>query len=88
MIEVLPLGQGCAIKPAKSIDVIGYYCPIPVAEAKKHLAQMQVGEILELWSDDPETLHDLPMLLARTGHRLMSCEESAGEYRFLVEVNN
>ena len=69
-----------------SIDVIGFHCPVPVAEAKKHLAQMQNGESLELWCDDPETLHDLPMLLERTGHMLMSCEESAGEYRFLVEV--
>lgn len=82
------MGSTADIMPSKSIDVIGYYCPIPVAEAKKHLAQMHEGEILELWCDDPETLHDLPMLLARTGHRLVSCEESAGEYRFLMEVNN
>ncbi len=47
---------------------------------------MDQGEVLELWADDPETLHDLPMLLQRSSHKLLSIEENAGEYRFLMEV--
>jgi TusA-related sulfurtransferase len=42
--------------------------------------------VLELLADDPEVMHDLPMLIERSGHRLISIDENAGEYCFLVEV--
>ena len=45
---------------------------------------MRIGEILEVWSDDPEVLHDMPLLLNRTGDELLSVEENAGEYRILI----
>ena len=45
---------------------------------------MQSDEVLEVWSDDPEVLHDMPLLLNRTGDELLSVEENAGEYRMLI----
>ena len=47
---------------------------------------MTPGQVLELLADDPEVMHDLPMLIERSGHRLISIDEDAGEYCFLVEV--
>ena len=72
------------IKSTHTIDVLGFFCPVPIAEAKKLLQKMQIGEILEVWSDDPEVLHDMPLLLERTGDELLSIEENAGEYRILI----
>lgn len=84
--EVMQLGKAVAVEPTHRLNVIGFFCPVPVSEAKKALHTMENGEVLELWADDPETLHDLPMLIDRTAHTLISIEERAGEYRFLVEV--
>ena len=39
---------------------------------------------LELF--DPETMHDMPVLVARLGHRLVDVEKSAGEFKFVIEV--
>lgn len=86
VVEVKQLGTASAVQPTHRLNVIGFFCPIPVAEAKKALATMGQGQVLELWADDPETLHDLPMLIDRTPHHLLSIEEGSGEYRFLVEV--
>jgi TusA-related sulfurtransferase len=47
---------------------------------------MSVGEILEVWADDPEVLHDMPLLLKRCGDCLLSVEERIGEYRLLIQV--
>lgn len=63
-----------------------FFCPIPVAEAKKALSKMDTGEILEVWADDPETLHDMPLLTNRGENIILSIEEKAGELRFLIEV--
>ena len=86
MVEVVSLGHEVTVSPTHSLDVIGYFCPIPVAEAKKALSSMTVGEVLEVLADDPETLHDMPLLTTRGHHNILSIEENAGELRFLIEV--
>ena len=68
----------------RSLDVLGFFCPVPISEARKVLLQMQSDEVLEVWSDDPEVLHDMPLFLTRTGDELLSVEENAGEYRMLI----
>lgn len=86
MVEVVSLGDGALVSPTHRLDVIGFFCPIPVAEAKKALSNMNVGQILEVWADDPETVHDMPLLATRGKNNILSIEESAGELRFLIEV--
>jgi tRNA 2-thiouridine synthesizing protein A len=73
-------------KISHHLNVIGFFCPVPLAETKKALKILKNGDILEVVADDPETLHDLPMLIDRTSHRLRSIEDEAGELRFIIEV--
>ena len=68
------------------LDVLGFFCPVPVAEAKQALSTMEVGSILQVLASDPETLHDIPLMLGRTPHELLSVESHEGEYAFLIEV--
>lgn len=86
-MEVSQVSVDAQNKPTHRLNVIGFHCPIPVAEAKKALLQMSNGEILELLSDDPESYHDIPLLMMRSNHNLLSIESNAGEYKFLIEVN-
>ena len=37
-------------------------------------------------ADDPETMHDMPLLVERLGHKLVDVDNSAGEFRFIIEV--
>ena len=76
--------NGGQVKVTKTINVLGFLCPVPIAEARKALQSMIADEVLEIWSDDPEVLQDMPLLLNRTGDELLSVEENAGEYRMLV----
>ena len=68
------------------LDVLGFFCPVPVAEAKQALSTMDVGSILKVLASDPETLHDIPLMLGRTPHELLSVDSHEGEYAFLIEV--
>ena len=68
------------------LDVLGFFCPVPVAEAKQALSSMVEGSVLEVLASDPETLHDIPMMIERTPHHILDAKESQGEFTFLIEV--
>ena len=68
----------------RSIDLIGFLCPIPVHETRRVLKHCYDGEVIEVLCDDPETLHDIPALCDRMGVILERVEEEDGEFRFLI----
>ena len=68
------------------LDVLGFFCPVPVAEAKQALSSMVEGSVLEVLASDPETLHDIPMMIERTPHHILDVKQRQGEFTFLIEV--
>ena len=59
---------------------------MPVSQARKALADLANGDVLLVVADDPETMHDMPILIDRLGHRLVDVLKSTGEFRFIIEV--
>ena len=51
--------------------MLGHYCPVPVSKARKALTDLGGGDVLLVIADDPETMHDMPVLVERLGHRLV-----------------
>ena len=68
------------------LDVLGFHCPVPVSKTRETLEHLSAGSVLEVLADDPETLHDMPLLLGRGPHRLLNVETGDGEFKFLIEV--
>ena len=66
------------------VDVVGFHCPVPVHETRKALSEMKNGSILEVISDDKESLRDIPALCDRMDVYLITVEEEAGEYTFRI----
>ena len=69
---------------AATLDMTGYFCPEPVIRVNEEIASVEVGEILELLADDPSSKSDIASWAKRTGHDLISTEESDGVFRFLI----
>ena len=74
------------MEPTHKLDVLGHYCPVPVSKARKALTDLILGDVLMVVADDPETMHDMPLLVERLGHKLVDIRKSAGEFRFIIEV--
>ena len=74
------------MEPTHKLDVLGHYCPVPVNQARNALLKLSVGEILLVVADDPETIHDIPLLVNRMGHNLLVAEENSGEFHYTIEV--
>jgi len=84
--ETVMFGGVSRLQITHQLDVLGFYCPVPLHETKKALDSLSNGDIIAVSADDPETLHDIPMYLARTEHILKEVVRDSGEYCFIIEV--
>ena len=74
------------IEISHHLNVIGFFCPVPLAETKKALQELKKGDVLEVIADDPEALHDIPLLIERLPHGMKIINDNSGEFRFIIEV--
>jgi tRNA 2-thiouridine synthesizing protein A len=68
------------------LDTTGLPCPVPVLKARKALAGMAAGALLEVLASDPASPEDFKALCAATGHRLVSHRHDGEVHHFLIEV--
>ncbi|MFQ6050976.1 MAG: sulfurtransferase TusA family protein [Candidatus Hydrothermarchaeota archaeon] len=73
------------LKPDRSIDLIGLYCPVPILKTREALDEMKVGEILEVLADDPAAEEDLIRFAKRTGQELLEIKKEDEIIRFLFK---
>ena len=72
------------IQAAKVVDVWAMACPGPLLEAKKGIAGVKVGEVLEIWSGDAGTKQDMPRWCEKVGHEFLGCERAEGYDRLFI----
>jgi len=73
-----------AITDATVVDARGAACPGPLLEAKKGMATVPLGSIIEVWSTDPATKTDIGAWSAKVGHEYLGSLEADGYDRVFV----
>ncbi|MBS3744667.1 MAG: sulfurtransferase TusA family protein [Wenzhouxiangellaceae bacterium] len=68
----------------KTLDATGLLCPEPVFRARRCLADMEAGQILEIRADDPLAEIDLAVFCERTGHAMLARDHADGCWTFLL----
>jgi len=53
------------------LDARGLLCPLPVLKARKRLMALAQGDQLQVLSDDPAAIIDIPHFCAEQGHTLL-----------------
>lgn len=71
-------------KPKKTLDCIGLFCPQPLFQTREQIDSIEVGDILEVLSDDPAAEEDLKRFAKRTGHEIVKLEKEGDILRFLI----
>lgn len=66
------------------VDTRGLYCPVPVLRARDRLRSVAPGGIVEILSDDPAILEDMPAFCRSHGHEYLGHVEDAGAWRVRV----
>lgn len=72
------------LKPNKTLDCVGLYCPQPLFQTRENIDTLEVGEILEVLADDPAAEEDLKRFAKRTGHEIIQLEKKGDTLRFLI----
>ncbi len=67
------------------LELIGVPCPLNWARAKARLETMDVGERLEMVTDDPRAARDVPIAAESEGYAVIEVVESERLVRILIE---
>ena len=62
----------------KEIDTRGLNCPLPILKAKKALADMESGQLLQVVATDSGSLRDFQAFAKQTGNELVE-QQTVGE---------
>jgi TusA-related sulfurtransferase len=68
----------------KVIDARGSACPGPLLEAKKGMAAVPLGAVVEIWSTDPVTKVDIAAWSGKVGHEFLGVVAADGYDRVFV----
>ncbi len=68
----------------KVVDARGMVCPGPLLEAKKAIASLSVGAIMEVQSSDEGTNNDIPAWAKKMQYEFLGTIEDAGFWRIFV----
>jgi len=69
----------------KSVDARGSACPGPLLEAKRAMAAVPMGGIMEVLSSDKGTTEDIPLWANKVGHEYLGNIEESGYWRVFVK---
>ena len=72
------------IQAAKIVDARAMSCPGPLLEAKKGIATVKIGEVLEIWSGDVNTKNDMPRWCEKVGHTFLGVLQGDGYERLFI----
>lgn len=76
-----------SIEPTDTVDARGSACPGPLLEAKKGIAKVKVGEVLEILSNDSGTRSDVPAWAGKVGHEYLGFLEVDGYDKHFITRN-
>ena len=66
------------------LDATGLNCPLPLLRAKKTLAGMSAGEVMQVHATDPGSVRDFEAFAKQTGNELLGSTEVDGKFLFVL----
>lgn len=75
------------IKPNKTIDAVGFFCPEPIFRTRMEMDSLDKGEILEVLADDPAAEADISSWAKKTGQEILLIEKNDNIIKFLIRKN-
>jgi TusA-related sulfurtransferase len=68
-----------------TLDCVGLYCPVPLLQAREKMDELEAGDVLEFFADDPAAEEDLTRFAKRTGHEILVVERDGDDLRMLIK---
>ncbi len=69
---------------AKTLDLKGLSCPLPIVKTAQAIKELASGELIEALATDPGSVADFAAWCRSTGNELVEQTEQDGVFRFVI----
>jgi len=73
------------VKPDRTLDCLGLYCPEPVFKTRMELDELKIGETLEVVADDPAAEEDIKSLVKNLKQEIVNISMEGNAVRILIK---
>ncbi|MBD5166131.1 MAG: sulfurtransferase-like selenium metabolism protein YedF [Helicobacter sp.] len=73
------------IIPNFRLDLQGEPCPYPAIRTLEVLPELQKGDILEVLSDCPQSINNIPIDAKNHGYEVLAVEQMGATIRYLIK---
>ena len=73
-----------AITIAKTLDVKGLSCPIPIVRTAQAIKGLAAGDLIEVLATDPGSVKDFAAWAKATGNPIVESSQDGGVFRYLL----
>ncbi len=73
------------VKPDRTLDCLGLYCPEPVYRTRMELDDIGIGEFLEVLADDPAAEADIRSLVKHLEQEIVDVSKDGNTVRILIK---
>ena len=70
---------------ARTLDVKGLACPLPIVKTAQAIKLMAAGELIEVLATDPGSVKDFAAWSRTTGNEIVESTQDAGVFRFVLK---
>jgi len=74
-----------SITIAKSLDLKGLSCPLPIVKTAKAMKELAPGQLLEAFATDPGSVPDFKAWSQTTGNPLAECDQVDEVFHFVLK---
>lgn len=74
-----------SIKPDFRLDLEGEPCPFPAIRTLEVLPELENGQILEVISDCPQSINNIPIDCKNHGYKILGIEQNGATIRYLIQ---
>lgn len=73
------------ITPDYRLDLQGEPCPYPALQTLETMTELKKGEILEVISDCPQSINNIPVDAKNHGYEVLNIEQHGPTIRYLIK---
>ncbi len=73
------------IVPDYRLDMQGEPCPYPAVKTLEAMESLEKGEILEIISDCPQSINNIPIDAKNHGYKVLSIDSSGPTIQYLIQ---
>ena len=73
-----------ATEAVSQVDARGLVCPMPTIRLGQAIRKVEIGRVVEVWTDDPGSKENMAAWCKNTGHELVDHSADDATFKYVV----